>query len=150
MEFFKAVVYKTGYTYQVDLPPELCKKFRQGSFVPVKGIINNEPYLSSLAPRKNHNFILFLNSNIRKRANISVGDTIEIGVEYDSDSREIDITEDVEIILKENGNTWQKFLSFTPSHRRELLLWVYDAKRPETRLKRIEKMIKHLSERKRN
>ena len=148
MYFFEAEVYKSGYNYLVDLPTGICEKFNKGGYIPVRGVVKNEPFKSSLAPRQGEKFVMFLNSEIRKKAQISESDFVNIEIECDPESRDIEIAEDVEQILKETQECWQKFISMSPAHRRELLLWIYDAKQIETRLRRIKKAIHHISKRK--
>jgi uncharacterized protein YdeI (YjbR/CyaY-like superfamily) len=54
-----------------------------------------------------------------------------------------DIPKDFSDALKENG--LDKFFSdYAPSHRREHLKWITEAKQPETRKRRIEKTVKTL------
>ena len=48
--------------------------------------------------------------------------------------------------LKKNRKAKSAFEGFSPSHRREYVEWITDAKREETRQKRIEKTIAQLSE----
>lgn len=47
--------------------------------------------------------------------------------------------------LKKNGLD-EFFADYAPSHRREYLKWIAEAKRPETREKRIQKAMKMLSD----
>ena len=55
-----------------------------------------------------------------------------------------DIPKDFSTALKTSGLT--KFFSgYPPSHQREYLKWIAEAKRPETRKKRIQKAVKMLS-----
>jgi uncharacterized protein YdeI (YjbR/CyaY-like superfamily) len=61
--------------------------------------------------------------------------------EGDPESREIPIPEDLELFLNENPEVYKNFNSFSPSHRRELLIFMNKAKHAETRLKRINKII---------
>jgi uncharacterized protein YdeI (YjbR/CyaY-like superfamily) len=56
----------------------------------------------------------------------------------------IDIPNDFSAALKESGLN-EFFSSYAPSHRREHLGWINEAKRPETRRRRIQKTIKMLS-----
>lgn len=44
-------------------------------------------------------------------------------------------------LLKENPTAQQHFEAFTPSAKRIILEWIYQAKRPETRLNRIQKTV---------
>ncbi|PYI92663.1 MAG: hypothetical protein DME97_10190 [Verrucomicrobia bacterium] len=48
--------------------------------------------------------------------------------------------------LKKNAKARETFESFSPSHRREYLEWIIEAKREETRTERLAKTIKWLSE----
>ena len=47
--------------------------------------------------------------------------------------------------LKKSGLD-EFFADYAPSHRREYLKWIAEAKRPETREKRIQKAVKMLSD----
>jgi len=51
--------------------------------------------------------------------------------------RSLDVPSDFEASLKGNKLAWKNFQHFPPSHRKQYLLWIMSAKRPETRQKRI-------------
>ena len=57
--------------------------------------------------------------------------------------------EDLEAALKENPSAQATFQSFPPSCRREYVEWVVEAKRPETRAKRIAQAVEWMAEGKR-
>jgi len=54
------------------------------------------------------------------------------------------IPKDVSIALKDSGLA-EFFSAYPPSHRREYLKWISEAKKPETRERRIQKTMKMLS-----
>jgi uncharacterized protein YdeI (YjbR/CyaY-like superfamily) len=54
-----------------------------------------------------------------------------------------DIPKDFSNALKESGLD-EFFSGYAPSHRREHLKWITEAKQPETRKRRIEKTVKTL------
>jgi uncharacterized protein YdeI (YjbR/CyaY-like superfamily) len=56
-----------------------------------------------------------------------------------------DIPKDFSDALKEHGLA-EFFSRYSPSHQREYLKWIAEAKRPETRKKRIQKAVKMLSD----
>jgi uncharacterized protein YdeI (YjbR/CyaY-like superfamily) len=56
----------------------------------------------------------------------------------------IDLPKDFSDALKESGLD-ELFSGYAPSHRREHLKWIDEAKRPETRKQRIQKTIMTLS-----
>lgn len=47
------------------------------------------------------------------------------------------IPPDLEVALREHETAWGAFTRWPPSHKRQYLYWVEQAKRPETRQKRI-------------
>jgi uncharacterized protein YdeI (YjbR/CyaY-like superfamily) len=57
----------------------------------------------------------------------------------------IDIPEDVAAALTEGGLN-EFFVNYPPSHQREHLKWITEAKRPETRSTRIKKTLSMLAE----
>lgn len=58
----------------------------------------------------------------------------------------IGMPDDFAAALKKHSKAAQTFENFTPSHRREYLEWITEAKREETRQKRIATAIEWLSE----
>jgi uncharacterized protein YdeI (YjbR/CyaY-like superfamily) len=58
----------------------------------------------------------------------------------------IPVPDDLAAALKKNTTARKTFESFSPSHRREYLEWITEAKREETRKERLAKTIKWLSE----
>ncbi|MEX0627533.1 MAG: YdeI/OmpD-associated family protein [Cucumibacter sp.] len=55
------------------------------------------------------------------------------------------IAADIETALKAGPSALEAFEKLPPSHRREYLEWVAEAKRPETRARRIAGMIERLA-----
>jgi uncharacterized protein YdeI (YjbR/CyaY-like superfamily) len=49
----------------------------------------------------------------------------------------IRIPHDFEDYLRKNKKAWENFERFSPSYRKKYLIWISDAKTPETRAKRI-------------
>ena len=47
--------------------------------------------------------------------------------------------------FKTNSRAWRSFQSLAPTHRREFVVWIHIAKRPETRERRIRESIRLLS-----
>lgn len=47
--------------------------------------------------------------------------------------------------LKANGKAWEFFRGLAPTHRRNFVVWIHTAKRPETRERRIRESIRLLA-----
>jgi uncharacterized protein YdeI (YjbR/CyaY-like superfamily) len=58
----------------------------------------------------------------------------------------IPVPDDFAAALKKNAKARQTFDSFSPSHRREYLEWITEAKREETRKERLAKSLQWLAE----
>lgn len=115
--------------------------------VPVRGTINGAEFRSTIM-RMNGRFMMAVPKKLRDAANAQGGDTIEVVIQRDAEQRIIEPTEDLAKSLNENLDAkliWEK-LSFT--HKKEYVLAIEEAKRPETRIRRIEKTFEELLKRK--
>ena len=59
---------------------------------------------------------------------------------------ELPVPEDLSEALRANPTAGRRFGKFTPSQRKEYVEWILDAKRPETRAKRLATMIEQVAE----
>jgi uncharacterized protein YdeI (YjbR/CyaY-like superfamily) len=48
---------------------------------------------------------------------------------------------DIRDALRDNIDAGRKFVRLAPSHQREYLTWIEEAKKPDTRRRRIERML---------
>jgi uncharacterized protein YdeI (YjbR/CyaY-like superfamily) len=62
---------------------------------------------------------------------------------------ELEVPADLAAALKKNKAAQKAFDAFAPSHRREYIAWVAEAKRDETRAKRVTQTVDWLAEGKR-
>jgi hypothetical protein len=144
---FNSTIYKEGMNYVVDVPDDSKSYFQKDGYIPVKGTIDTEKFIGTLIPRKGNKYALFIKWEIRTKINKTEFDEVEVKIEYDPESRELPVPEDVELILAENSEIYNAFLKLSTSHRRELIQYVTNAKKDDTRLKRIQKIEDHLRER---
>ncbi len=111
--------------------------------VPVKAEINGALYRGSIV-RMGGKYMLGIPKAFREAAGIKAGDKIVVSIEADEAPRAVDVPHDLESAIKKAGlfAAWEK-LSYT--HRKEYARAVDEAKRPETRAKRIEKTVEQLA-----
>jgi hypothetical protein len=131
----------TGITIPFDVPATFGTRAR----VPVRGTINGFPYRSSIVPMGGK-FMLAVNKELRAGARAAGGDTVSVTLERDDEPRIITPPADLARALRANPAAeaaWDK-LSYT--HQKEHARAVEGAKRPETRVRRIEKAIQQLAE----
>jgi hypothetical protein len=129
----------------ITIPFDVQKTYDTRARVPVRGTINGFPYRSTIFPMGGK-YIMAVNKELRAGAKAKGGDQISVTMERDEEPRIITPPADLARALKANKAAqaaWNK-LSYT--HRKEHARAVEEAKRPETRVRRIEKAIAELTE----
>ena len=136
--------HETSEATGITIPFDVEQTYGTRARVPVRGTLNGFPYRSSIFPMGGK-FMMAVNKELRAGANAKGGDTISVTMECDDEPRIITPPADLARALKANKPAqaaWDK-LSYT--HRKEHARAVEDAKRPETRVRRIEKAIAELA-----
>lgn len=129
----------------ITIPFDVEKTYGTRSRVPVRGTINGFPYRGTIFPLGGK-YIFVVNRELRANAKVKGGEMISMEMERDDEPRIITPPPDLARALRANRAAqaaWDK-LSYT--HKKEHARAVEDAKRPETRVRRIEKAIAQLSE----
>lgn len=129
----------------INIPFDVEKTYGTRARVAVCGTINGFPYRSSIVP-VGGKFILVVNKQLRAGAKAESGDTVSVTMARDEEPRIVTPPADLARALRANRTAqaaWDK-LSYT--HQKEHARAVEDAKRPETRVRRIEKTIAQLAE----
>jgi hypothetical protein len=83
------------------------------------------------------------NKATRTAAGVEAGDTIDVVIETDAAPRSVEAPEDLMAALTAAGLD-DRFEALAPSHRKEYVRWVTEAKKAETRAKRIAGTIEKL------
>jgi bifunctional DNA-binding transcriptional regulator/antitoxin component of YhaV-PrlF toxin-antitoxin module len=112
--------------------------------VPVKATINGAEYKGTVV-RMGGKYMLGIPKVFRDAAGIKAGDNIVVTLERDSEERTVTPPPDLAAELSKDKSVlaaWEK-LSYT--HKKEHVRAIEEAKRPETRTKRIEKAIEMLA-----
>ena len=90
------------------------------------------------------NHLLIILKGIREQIGKSFGDEIKIMVEPDLEERVIEIPKDMLKELKKDKQAKAIFDTLSYTHRREYVNWVMEAKKEETRQRRIMKAMEML------
>jgi hypothetical protein len=137
---------ESGAGTLINIPFDVEKVFGTRARVPVRGTINGYAFRSSIFPRGGGGrHYMAVNKETREGAQVAGGETVSIVMERDEEPRIITPAPDFARALKANKTAqavWDK-LSYT--HRKEHARAIEDAKRPDTRARRIQKAIEHLS-----
>jgi hypothetical protein len=120
------------------------KKIWGRSRVPVAGTINGFKFRSTVAPMGRKYFIC-VNRQMREGANVGVGDTVRVVLEPDTAPREVEVPPDLKKVLACTQAAKAAWDRSSYTHRKEFAKWINEAKKPETRERRLEKTIQMLA-----
>lgn len=112
--------------------------------VPVKVSINGAEHRSTIV-KMNGKYVVGVPKIFRQAAKVRAGEIISVTVEKDTEKRTVEIPEDLAEALKE-ANLIETFAKISYTHQKEYVNAVNEAKKEETRIRRIEKTIVMLRE----
>jgi bifunctional DNA-binding transcriptional regulator/antitoxin component of YhaV-PrlF toxin-antitoxin module len=127
----------------VLFPYDTGKEFATKGKVPVKATFDEVPYTGSLIKYGNPLHMLGLPKAIREQIGKSPGDTLEVVVWKDEAVRTVAVPAQFESLMKKAG-LLPVFKRLSYTHRKEYCRWIAEAKKEETRLRRLEKAIEML------
>ena len=78
-----------------------------------------------------------LNKDVRAAAGVDAGERVRVTMEIDSEPRTVTVPADLHAALRADPDAKAAFANLSFTHRREYVEWVEEAKRPETRSRRI-------------
>lgn len=134
-----------GGGHLVEVPAEVVAALGGGGRTPVRATFNGVPYRGSIV-RMGGMWCLGVLKAIMAEAGVSAGDVLDVVVETDEAPRDVEVPPDLQrALVLAKLQTMFDAMAFT--HRREYVNWVEEAKKPETRERRIEKTIAAIGER---
>jgi hypothetical protein len=123
------------------IPFDVQKAFGSKARVPVVGTINGFPFRNSLMPAGDGSHSMMVNKELQKGAKAAAGDTVAVVIELDKMPRSVTVPEDLKLILAKHKPAETAFAKLAYSHKKAFLDWIDSAKRPETRVKRLNETI---------
>jgi hypothetical protein len=118
--------------------------------VRVKAAIDGVPYRGTLVRMGSPCHMLPVLKEIRSKIGKGPGDEVEVVLEEDAEPRVVEVPEDLRRALDAAPDAGRFFDQLSYTHQREYVNWIVEAKRPETRRRRIEKAAAMLAEGARN
>ncbi|WP_433166350.1 YdeI/OmpD-associated family protein [Kribbella sp. CA-247076] len=143
METFEGtVVVNDGGGAWVEVPGEVVAALGGGGRIPVRASFDGVAYRGSIASMGGCMALGMLKS-IRGQLGKDDGDTVTVTVERDTAERTVDVPAELAAALDEAGLR-AAFDKLSYSHRREHVNAINEAKKPETRARRIAKALEML------
>ncbi len=122
----------------IIFPYDVQKEF--GVKGQVKAFFDRIEYRGSLVKMGMNCHWLGITKEIRKKINKSPGDNVHVILQKDDEVRTVEIPDGFVRLLKEEG-LLEVFEKMSYTHRKEYIVWISDAKKDETRRRRMEKAI---------
>lgn len=141
---FSALVYRSGGWLCLDIPVDIYTLYGVRGRMAVAGTINGYPFRSSVFPTGNGGHMMLVNKTMQREGNIHEGDTIPLEIDRDLKPRQLEIPNVLGDALKSDPKIKAIFDKMPYSHQKEYVDYLVDAKNPETRLRRLEKILKEL------
>lgn len=128
----------------IEIPFNVEERFGSRARIAVKGTINDFPFRTSIFPQGNGTHVMMVNRQMRDGAGAKVGDKVNVLMEPDHSPRLVAIPGDLRKALGKNKKAQAAFDKLPPSHKRAYVEAILEAKKPETRKRRIENAVKAL------
>jgi hypothetical protein len=119
---------------QVAIVGEGAKRF------PVVATVQGHTWRTTVT-RMGGEYLLGLNRAVREAAGAEAGDVVDVVLALDTAPREVDVPEDLAAALAVETGARERFDAMAVSHRKEYVRWITEAKRDETRQRRISQAV---------
>ncbi len=150
MVTFKGVLTSTprgGGGTLVPVPKEVAKKLGLKGFPNIQAVIAGQPYRGSLMPMGDGTFCLGVLKSIQAAAHVGLGDTITIELGLDTAPRLVELPADLAQALAHDKKATAAWEALSYTNKKELAQGLQEAKRPETRARRLADALERLGAR---
>ncbi|HEY7002641.1 MAG TPA: YdeI/OmpD-associated family protein [Gaiellaceae bacterium] len=140
---FEAELEATGGGGAVVVVPFDVQKAFGSKRPPVRATVNGHSFRTTIAPMGGRS-LLGLNREVRTGAGVAIGDLIAVELERDKEPRVVEEPEEFSALLASAPDARAAFDALSYTHRKEYVRWITDAKRTETRERRLGRVVELL------
>jgi hypothetical protein len=136
-------MFQLGNNTGIEVPADVVAALGAGKRPPVVVNVNGYEYRSTVAPMGGK-YLLPFSADRREESGVGGGDAIDVELTLDTAPRTVELPDDLRCALNSSATAaaaWEK-LSFT--HKKEHVRSVLDAKKAETRTRRIAAVVASL------
>lgn len=138
---FTAILELGGKTATgIVVPPEVVEALGAGRRPPVKVTLKGYTYRSTIAVMGGE-YLVGVSAEVRERAGVVAGDSLEVDIELDTEPREVAVPADLAAALEKEPDLKAAFAGLSYTYRKEYARSLEEAKAPETRVRRLEKIL---------
>ena len=138
---FSAVIGKIGINPYVSIPEHVAACLDKRGYIPVNGSLNGITIRSTIVPVKGGRHRLYVNGEMRKKAQVDVGDEVHLSLTFDEKKREVKMPEEFMLALQKNAKAKAAFERLRPSRQKEIIAYLNFLKKPESLKRNIDKVM---------
>jgi hypothetical protein len=133
----------------LHMPDDVTAHLGKRGMVQVVGTMNGTPFRTSLAPSGKGTHVMTVNRELQSAAGVRPGDSVRIALEMDTGPRLFSVPPDLDGAIEASSGAAELWADLTPRAREEWVEWVEDARKADTRSRRIEQVVARLESGKR-
>jgi Bacteriocin-protection, YdeI or OmpD-Associated/Domain of unknown function (DUF1905) len=121
----------------LHVPDDIVSALGSGGRPAVRVTIADYTYRTTVASMGGRHLVP-LSAEHRAAAGVAAGDEVDVTIEADTEAREVPVPDDLSAALARDDAARRFFDGLAYTHRKEWVRWIADAKRAETRERRLE------------
>jgi hypothetical protein len=130
----------------LDFPVSASKQLGSQGRVPVRGTMNGFAFRISAFPTGDGTHQIAVNKTLQAGAKARPGDRVHVVLEVDAGPKTVRAPPDLTKALRQAPKARGNFEALSYGHKKAYVDWILEAKRPETRMRRIQQAIERLSQ----
>jgi hypothetical protein len=142
---FRAIIRPEGGSAYIELDFDVAAEFETKGRVSVRGSIDGHPFTTSISPRHGRWYVV-VNRQMRQDFGVGPGDEVDVVIDRDDAPRAIAAPPDLEAAIEADDEAARRWAAMSFSHRKQYVSWIEQAKKTETRARRIEQAVPMIAE----
>ena len=132
----RATLQPRGPAAAVTLTDDQVAQLGAGKTPAVRVTVNGKSFTGRIGRMGGENLLGF-NKQVRADLGVTAGDTLDLEIALETAPPAIDLPPDLAAAIDGDPVAKQAFEGLAPSHRKEYARWIGEAKKPETRERRL-------------
>lgn len=128
----------------LDFPVAVSRKLPSRGRVAVRGTLNGFPFRISAFPTGDGTHQIAVNKAVQSGARTKPGERVHVVLEVDTGPRLVKQPADLTAALGRAPQAMANFAALSYGHRNAYVEWILEAKKPETRARRVDEAVKRL------
>ena len=136
----------TGMWPHLFLPPKASAWLGNRGAVNVIMAANGVPFARTAKPDGDGGHFILFNAEMREKTGVEAGDSVRVGIEVDPAPRIAEAPRELLQGFKDDPSARAAYDNMPPSHRRAYGEFIEEAKRPETRVRRVQQALRMITQ----